>query len=585
VLDLRLYRASLLPFIIAALIAAFTLTALPSPLSSTLPPAAFNATRVSATLKYLALHYPDRGPGSSGDDALAGYVAHRFRADGFTVTTSRTAAGTVRGTRRLSTVIATRPGAGGALVIVAHRDTTHAGSTAQLSATAVLLELATDLSERTGQRPLTFVSTSGGSGGNAGAAIAAANIARPVDATIVIGDVAGKTARRPFVIPLSGEGTVASLLLTQTLGHEIYQQLNMNPGGFSVLGQLARFALPLDTTEQAPFDNAGLPAVLIQHSGELGPTPNDPVSNTLLAGFGRAILAAVNALEGGPHTRPTTTRDLTVGANVLGGWTIRLVVGLLILSSLGCTLDVAARCRRRRIPIARWLRWVGGWAVPFLAAGLFAKLLAFSGLLKAVPPAPVTPDQLPLGASGKAALVSVLAVFALACLLRSAIKRKKRSGDPDEVAGKPAAVLTLTGLLAVILWLANPYTAGLVAIALAVWLIVMTRGGRRPIVIGALCLLISLAPVLVLLAIEAQALSLSPLGFAWTWLLVFAGGEISLGALLACSLAGAVTLCAAFILLRPGAPGIEDTREITVRGPASYAGPGSLGGTDSALRQ
>jgi hypothetical protein len=584
VLDLRLYRASLVPFVIAALIAAFTLTALPSPLSSTLPPAAFNATRVSATLKYLARHYPDRGPGSPGDDALAAYVAHRLHVDGFTVTTSHTSAGTVRGTRRLTTVIATRPGSGGAIVLVAHRDATHAGSTAQLSATATLLELATDLSERTGQRPLTFVSTSGGSGANAGAAIAAANIPRPVDGVIVIGDVAGTTARRPFVIPLSGEGSVASLLLTQTLGHDIYQQLNMNPGGFSVLGQLARFALPLDTTEQAPFNNAGLPAVLIQHSGELGPTPTDPVSGTLLAGFGRAILAAVNALEGGPQTPTATTRDLTVGANVLGGWAIRLLTGLLILSSLGCTLDVVARCRRRRIPIARWLRWVAGWAVPFLAAGLFAKLLALSGLLKTVPPAPVTPTQLALASSGKAALVSVLVVFALACLLRTAVKRKKRSGDPDEVAGMPAAVLTLSGLLAAILWLANPYTAGLVAIPLALWVIVMTRAGRRPILLGALVLLLSLAPFLVLLAIEAQALSLSPLGFAWTWLLVFAGGEISLGALLACSLAGAVTLCAALILLRPGAPGIDDPREITVRGPASYAGPGSLGGTDSALR-
>lgn len=582
-LDLRLYRASLLPFIIAALIAAFSLTALPSPLASTLPPIAFNAARAESLLRHLATSFPHRRPGSPGDDHLASDVADRLAADGFKVTMLSERAGTVDGTRRLSTVIATRPGSGGTIVIVAHRDATAAGSTAQLSGTATLLELATDLSERTNQRPLTFVSTSGGSGANAGAAIAAAAVPRPVAGVIVIGDVAGTTARRPFVIPLSDEGSVASLLLTRTVDHDLYQQLNMNPGGFSVLGQLARFALPLATTEQAPFDDAGLSAVLIQHSGELGPTAGGPVSQTLLGGFGRGILASINALEGS-RTPTAPTRDLTVGADVLGAWAVRLLVGLLILSSLGCTLDVAARCRRRRIPIARWLRWVGGWAVPFLAAGLFAKLLVFTGLLATVPPAPVMPTELPLDASGKAALVSVLAVFALACLLRSAVKRKNRSADPDASAGRSVAVLALAGLLATILWFANPYTAALVAIPLAVWLIVMTRAGRRPVFAGALCLLISLAPLVVLALVEAQALSLSPLNFAWTWLLIFAGGEVGLGTLIACSVAGALTVCAALILLRPGAPGIDDRREITVRGPASYAGPGSLGGTSSALR-
>jgi hypothetical protein len=52
---------------------------------------------------------------------------------------------------------------------------------ATLSGTAALLELARDLSPRGGPRTLTFVSTSGGI---AGAALAAAAVPRPVDATI-----------------------------------------------------------------------------------------------------------------------------------------------------------------------------------------------------------------------------------------------------------------------------------------------------------------------------------------------------------------------------------------------------------------
>ena len=34
-----------------------------------------------------------------------------------------------------------------------------------------------------------------------------------------------------------------------------------------------------------------------------------------------------------------------------------------------------------------------------------------------------------------------------------------------------------------------------------------------------------------------------------------------------------------------GGPGADDGFEITIRGPLSYAGPGSLGGTESALRR
>ncbi|HEX2702937.1 MAG TPA: hypothetical protein VHM72_05865, partial [Solirubrobacteraceae bacterium] len=87
------------------------------------------------------------------------------------------------------------------------------------------------------------------------------------------------------------------------------------------------------------------------------------------------------------------------------------------------------------------------------------------------------------------------------------------------------------------------------------------------------------------LAIEAGSLRLGPLGFAWTWLLVFAGAEVGPFALVAFSLAGALALTAGFVLVHPSTRGTPENIQITVRGPATYAGPGSLGGTDSALRR
>jgi hypothetical protein len=38
-------------------------------------------------------------------------------------------------------------------------------------------------------------------------------------------------------------------------------------------------------------------------------------------------------------------------------------------------------------------------------------------------------------------------------------------------------------------------------------------------------------------------------------------------------------------LAKPTSGGVVDEVEITIRGPLSYAGPGSLGGTESALRR
>jgi hypothetical protein len=585
VLDLRLYRASLLPFAVAVVVAAFSLSMRPSPLSGPLPPDAFNTGRAFASLEHLAAAYHNRAPGSPADDALAAAVARQLRSDGYQVTTIRSRVQTVLGQRHIETVIASRPGTGGAIALLAHRDAVHGPSVAALSGTAALLELAKDLSAVNPQRPLTFVSTSGGSGGNAGAAIAAAALPRPLDAAIVIGDVAGTEPQHPFVVPWSGDGGAAPPLLVASINHALSAQLNESPGAYSAAQQLARFALPITVGEQGPLADAGLAAVLVQQSGELGPAANEPVSKARLGGFGHAILATIEALEGAGEISDKTTRELTFGDHLLGGWAARLLVGLLILSCALCTLDVLARARRRRIPIARWMIWVFGWAGPFLAAGLFAKLLAFSSLLKVVPPAPVSARELPLSGAGEAALVGVLVAFALAALLRSALGATARLDGSAAADGAPVALLAIACVLAAVLWIANPYSAALLALPLALWLLVMTRPARHSVLAGVLCALLSLVPLGLALGAEAHALALGPLAFAWTWLLVFAGGEVGGGALLACALAGGVAVSAALILLHPGAPEQVDEHAITVRGPVSYAGPGSLGGTDSALHR
>jgi hypothetical protein len=100
--------------------------------------------------------------------------------------------------------------------------------------------------------------------------------------------------------------------------------------------------------------------------------------------------------------------------------------------------------------------------------------------------------------------------------------------------------------------------------------------------------LVALAAVpfaLVDLSIAGQ-LGLSPGQFVWFCTLLVAGGVVGPLGWAIWSLV-LVCLVTSFVLaLRPRAAVTpEEPGPITVRGPATYAGPGSLGGTESALRR
>ena len=217
--------------------------------------------------------------------------------------------------------------------------------------------------------------------------------------------------------------------------------------------------------------------------GEGAPALRAPPSRRALGGFGQSILvAAAEALDAGPALATAPTRDLSIGSQILDGWGVRLLVGLLLLSLVVCTLDVLARARRRKAPVAPAIGWVLSFAAPFLLAGLFAIFLGAGGLLPATPAAPVTSAQLPPGAAGVAALVSVGLLFVLAWVLRAAVRRRPRGARADR--RPPRRCWRPAALLAFLVWLANPYTALLLIVPLHVWLVALTRERPAPPVSG-----------------------------------------------------------------------------------------------------
>ena len=133
----------------------------------------------------------------------------------------------------------------------------------------------------------------------------------------------------------------------------------------------------------------------------------------------------------------------------------------------------------------------------------------------------------------------------------------------------------------------NPFAALVLAPATHLWLLAVTPDMRLPRPAGLVLLLAGLLPVGALVVYLALALQVGPLELAWTLLLWVAGGHLGVAAV---ALGTVIAGCAAAVALlvmrgHPQRSGDEPEQSGSVRGPISYAGPGSLGGTESALRR
>jgi hypothetical protein len=593
----RLYRAAFVPFVFALAIAAFSLTGRANPLRSTLAPDAFEGRSAFAELTSLAGEFPNRRPGSRGDQALAGHIARELQrlggtaGGGFTVRTRRFTGQTIDGERQLTTIVAQRPGSTDAkpLVIVAHRDAAARRARAELSATAALLELARVFAARETQRTIVLVSTSGGSGGDAGVADFAAGHSGPFDGAIVLGDLAGTRERKPFVVPYSDASGSAPVQLQRTVDSAITLETGSDPGAPSGIGQLAHLAFPLTVGEQGPLNAAGIGSVLVQVSGEHGPSSSDRVSAQRLEAFGRAVLSAVDALDSGADLPSGTQTGLLVQRKTIPAWAVRLLAAALLLPPLIVAADGLARARRRRQAVGRWSLWTLLCAVPFLGAALFAVLLGALGIIGATPSAPLPPNALGFDGAAARAVLAVLLAFALAWLLwPMLLRRLGLSVRPDSDGAGVGMLLVLLGV-GVVVWALNPFAALLLLPAMHVWLLVVSPE-LRPRPPAALALVaIGLLPLALLMAFYAHQLGLGPGRVAWMAVLLVAGGHIGAPAVLLWSIALGCATATAMLALTLGSstpgPRDDDMKEVTIRGPLSYAGPGSLGGTESALRR
>jgi len=589
-LDPRIYQTALIPVALAVIVLAFSLYDQQGPVGTALAPDAFSGDNAYTTMNALASAHPRRRPGSADDNAIAGLVAGRLRTYGFSVSTSAFRAQTADGPRTLKNVIGVRAGPeNGTIVVVAHRDALGSPAAAQASGTAVLLELAQVLSGETQHRTIVLASTSG-SAGAAGAAQLARSLPGPVDAVIALGDLAASGAREPIVVPWSNGEDLAPPRLRQTVAAAVAAQAGLPAGRTTLTSELAHVALPMATSEQAPFAAHKEPALLVSLSGERQPPAHEPTTLARITSMGRAVLQSVTALDSGPAV-PAPSAYLLFAGKVIPAWAVRVLVLTLILPVLGTAIDGLARARRRGRRPLRSMLWVLAAALPFGLAGVAIAAGRATGLIHAAPPGPVGPGAVPLRGGG----IAVLAICAFLILTgvvvvralgrRLPAPRGARGDEGPKASGVPPALLLALCGCSLAIWVTNPFAAALLVPALHLWLWILTPDLRLRGAVVFTLLVAGLAPVVLGAVYFALTQGLGPVKLAWNGVLLIAGGDVHAVSVAEWSIVLGCGVCVALIIGHPARQPRAQQAPVTIRGPVTYAGPGSLGGTESAIRR
>ena len=590
-IEARVYRAAFIPALLAVVLAMFSFQSRPSPLPQGLAAdVLFDGAEAAGLAARIATDQPDRRAGGPGDAATADLVAQRLDRSGFQVERQ----GFTHAGERLENVIGRRAGSSRRqIVVVAARDAAAVpDAPGSASDTAALIELARVFEGRPSRRTLVLASVDGSYLGEVGSERLISEIGSPsfVDAVIVVSSL-GSEAEEASVQAWSTDSRRAGIGLQRTVEDSIREEVERAAGGTGLLGQLARLSFPLGIGPQGVLVADGYDSVRISGSGELPPPGDGPleaISEDRLGALGRATLRTVTALDQGRRPAHGPDSYLLMVSQVLPGWVISLLAGTLLLPVVVASVDALARARRRQIDVLLWLRFVGAWVAPFLAALALAELLALTGATPPPPPAPVPPEVLPLDGPALGVLGGLAAGMLLAFLLARWLAARpdpqlKQPGEP----GAAVAVALALSLGCMLLWAVNPY-AGLLAVPAAhLWMLaVLTRPppprrGRLAMLAAGLVL-----PLLVGLY-YLFALDLDPLAGLWYLVMLVTGHSLGFGlALVGCLLLGVVcaTTELAWRIPEPEPPTPEELGP-SVYGPGAYAGPGSLGGTSSALER
>jgi hypothetical protein len=476
----RLYRGTWLLVGLPLLVLAFSV-ARPAALQPPPLPSVFDRDAALGLATDLADNYPSRAAGTPGGIGAARWLVEQLHPFGYQVrrepfTGSVPGHGRVRGVN----LLARKPGLSQkTIVVMAHRDDTGTGPGANdnASGTAALLELARAYapagSASRVRLPYTllFLSTDAAVYGGLGAAWFAAHApeARNVIAVLNLDAIAGPARPR---LEIGGDTPRSPTPgLVETMRARLAAEVGTEPGRDSAVRQLIDLGFPYSRYEHAPFVARGIPALTITTAADrprsgLGDDPRR-LRGTRLLQIGRATQNALDAMQQGIALSPGPSSYVFVGSRIVRGWAIELVLVGALLPFLAATVDLFARCRRRRIRVAPALRSyrsrLAFWAWCGAVFGLFAAI----GVWPGGEPRPPSLDDVHWPTGG----LTALAVFAFLGWLvaRDRLLPRRPVQVEEELAGHTGALLAL-GVVALLVVATNPFALLFLLPSLHVWL-------------------------------------------------------------------------------------------------------------------
>jgi hypothetical protein len=188
-----------------------------------------------------------------------------------------------------------------------------------------------------------------------------------------------------------------------------------------------------------------------------------------------------------------------------------------------------------------------------------------------------------------------LAIVAVAFVLGVVVVRPLHrwlAAAPDETpavsraGGGPAAALTLTiTTLAFAVWAFNPFAAAVLVLPAHLWMLAVAPEARLRRGAALALVVLALVPAGLVLAVFLSTSGASLAQTPWALLLLVAGGQVGVLALLVIGAIGACAIGALRLATLPGIGEAPSSPTESIRGPMGYVGPGSLGGTESGFRE
>jgi Peptidase family M28 len=546
-INARMYRGTWLLVGIPLLIAAFSVSR-PATLDPPALPPTFDRGAALTLATDLARRYPDRSPGSAGALGAARWFSDRLKPYGF-ATETQTFEATIpgRGHVPLRNLIAKAAGrSSDVIVVMAHRDDTGVGQGANdnASGTAALVELARGYAQAPATDPaggsvrpshtIVFLSTDGGAFGELGAAHFASDPAYR-DHIVAVVNLDSLASGSPPRLRLSGDrprSPAASLV--QTAAARIVEQTGSEPDRPSALEQLIDLGFPFSFFGQAPFVAEGVPAVTLGTGGDRPPPPFTDATERLnavrLDQLGRSAQALLGSLDQGLEVTSGAPSYVYVGRRIVPGWAVELVLIAALFPVLACTVDLFARLRRRRIPLAPALRSFRSRLALWLFIGLVFWLLGVAGAWPEGAPRPLDPQGVPATTWPALGLGVLAGVAAVAWLVtRERLLPRRAVTDAEELAGYTASLLALS-VLSLVVIATNAFALVFLLPSLHAWLW-LPQIRRRRAGVRAAVYAVGLAGPLALLSEFAWRFGL---GFdaPWYLLTLVAVGYVDVAAIL-----------------------------------------------------